>query len=117
MRRVKRASMPPSATPAPTRNTPRWKALESAKSWPAISATTPMTTATYSRNAINRTSRQFRSAFEEGVDLVEPARGARVAARAVLRADRVDHAQELALALGQADRGLDHHVAEQLAGL
>src|SRR5688572_4868664 len=76
-----------------------------------------MTTATYSRNAISRTARQCRSAFEEGFDLVEPALGARVVTRAVLRADRVELPQELTLALGQADRGLDHHVAEELAGL
>src|SRR5687767_15933002 len=57
-----------------------------------------------------------RLAFEELLDLVEPALGARVVARAVLGADRFELAQELTLALGQADRGFHHDVAEEVAG-
>src|SRR5688572_7897409 len=57
-----------------------------------------------------------RLAFEELLDLVEPALGARVVARAVLGADAFKLAQQLALARGQADRRLDHHVAEEVAG-
>src|SRR6185295_9022361 len=58
-----------------------------------------------------------RLAFEELLDLVEPALGARVVAPAVLRGDGVELAQQLALAFGQVDRRLDHDVAEEVAGL
>src|SRR5882762_6156474 len=55
------------------------------------------------------------STFEELLDLVEPRLGARVVAGAVLLADRLELAQQLALALGEADRRFHHHVAEQVA--
>src|SRR3954447_14361611 len=72
-------------------------------------------------NTSNRQARMFiapnASAFEEFLHLVEPAFRARVVARAVLRADRVELAQELALPLGEADRRLDHDMAEEVARL
>src|SRR5260221_2723783 len=55
------------------------------------------------------------SALEELLYLVEPAFGARVVARAVLLAKRLELAQELALARGELYRRLDHHVAEEVA--
>src|SRR5438309_757213 len=56
-----------------------------------------------------------RSALEELFDFVEPALGARVVARVVLLADGFELAQDLPLALGEVDRRLDHHVAEEVA--
>src|SRR4051812_24403857 len=55
-------------------------------------------------------------AFEELLDLVQPGLRAGVVPRVVLLADRLELAQQLALALGQADRRLHHHVAEEVAG-
>src|ERR1700730_4341126 len=54
-------------------------------------------------------------AFEEFLDLVEPGFRARIMARAVLLADGFEFTQQLALPLGQADRGLDHDVAEEIS--
>src|SRR2546425_5789034 len=54
------------------------------------------------------------STFEELLHFVEPGLGARVVARAVLLGDRLELAQQLALALGEADRRFHHHVAEQV---
>src|SRR6185295_10098047 len=51
------------------------------------------------------------------LDLVEPALGTRVVARAVLLADRLEFPQELALLLGQRDWCLDDHMAEEIARL
>src|SRR3954471_18356545 len=54
--------------------------------------------------------------LEELLDLVQPGLRAGIVPRVVLLADRLELAQQLALALGQADRGLHHHVAEEIAG-
>src|ERR1043166_6999320 len=65
-----------------------------------------------------RSPQQFacpRLSLEEILDLLEPALGARVVARAVFVADRFELAQQLALALGELDRRLHHHVAEEVA--
>src|SRR5207245_2901549 len=71
----------------------------------------------YQRESVGRKSGSDPdfSAFEEFLDLVEPGLGARVVARAVLLGDRLEFAQQLALALGEADRRFHHHVAEQIA--
>src|SRR6266850_7612109 len=55
-------------------------------------------------------------ALEELLDLVEPGLGARIVPGAVLLADRLELAQQLALALGEADGGFHYHVAEEVAG-
>src|SRR5258708_11206900 len=57
-----------------------------------------------------------RLALEELFHLIEPAFGARVVARAVLLGYRLELAQDLALALRELHRRLDHHVAEKIAG-
>ena len=56
-------------------------------------------------------------AFEELLDLVEPGFRARIGACVVLLADGFEFAQQLALPFGQADRRLDHHVAEEVPRL
>src|SRR5688572_11228430 len=60
--------------------------------------------------------RQVELALEELPYLVEPALGARVVASAVGAADRLELAQKLALALGELNRRLDHHVTEEVTG-
>src|SRR5688572_19560625 len=84
------------------------------RSWP-IADTQPGRTSDLRGTNENRALTPI-SAFEEFLDLVEPALGARVVARAVLRADGLELAQQLTLALGEVDRRLEHHVAEEVAG-
>src|SRR5690348_9411173 len=55
------------------------------------------------------------SALEELLYFVEPAFRARIVARAVLRADRFELTQELALPRGELHRRLDDDVAEEVA--
>src|SRR5262245_16794189 len=54
---------------------------------------------------------------EELFDLVHPRLCSRIVAVPVLLADRVELAQQLALPVGEVHRRLDHHMAQQVAGI
>src|SRR5258706_1597723 len=56
-----------------------------------------------------------RSAVEELLHLVQPGLRAGIVTGAVLLAEGLELAQQLALALGEAHGGLDHDVAEEVA--